>query len=174
MSRIFISGSSTGLGLMAADLLASKGHSVVLHARNAKRAKAARQELPQAEAIVVGDVETIAGAKDVAAQVNGLGHFDALIHNAAVGYREGHPVQLNAMAFVCLPLGAARSEGARRRPGGRRDAGCRAAARRVGAAEPGLPTSGGRKEPKRDADCLAWPATGGGLEERTQRLGAPT
>jgi hypothetical protein len=34
---------STDLGLMAADLLASKGHSVVLHARNAKRAKAARQ-----------------------------------------------------------------------------------------------------------------------------------
>ena len=43
MSRIFISGSSGGLGLMAADLLASKGHSVVLHARNAKRAEAARQ-----------------------------------------------------------------------------------------------------------------------------------
>jgi hypothetical protein len=39
---------------------------------------------------VVGDVETIAGAEDVAAQVNGLVHFDALIHNAAVGYRESH------------------------------------------------------------------------------------
>jgi short-subunit dehydrogenase len=72
MSRIFISGSSTGLGLMAADLLASKGHSVVLHARNAKRAEAARQKLPQAEAIVVGDVETIAGAKDMAARSMGL------------------------------------------------------------------------------------------------------
>jgi short-subunit dehydrogenase len=71
MSRIFISGSSTGLGLMAADLLASKGHSVVLHARNAKRAEAARQKLPRVEAIVVGDVETIAGAKGMAAQVNG-------------------------------------------------------------------------------------------------------
>ena len=85
MSRIFISGSSTGLGLMAGELLINQGHSVVLHARNAKRAEAARQKLPQAEAIVVGDVETIAGAKDVAAQVNGLGHFDAVIHNAAVG-----------------------------------------------------------------------------------------
>ena len=57
---------------MAADLLASKGHGVVLHARDAKRAEAARQELPQAVAIAVGDVETIAGARDVAAQVNEL------------------------------------------------------------------------------------------------------
>jgi NADP-dependent 3-hydroxy acid dehydrogenase YdfG len=62
MSRIFISGSSAGLGLMAANLLANKGHSVVLHARNAERAEAARRELPRAEAFVVGDVETIAGA----------------------------------------------------------------------------------------------------------------
>jgi NAD(P)-dependent dehydrogenase (short-subunit alcohol dehydrogenase family) len=80
MSRIFISGSSAGLGLMAAV----KGHSVVLHARNAKRAEAVRQEVTQTEAIVVGDVETIAGAKEVAAQVNALGHFDTVIHNAAV------------------------------------------------------------------------------------------
>jgi NAD(P)-dependent dehydrogenase (short-subunit alcohol dehydrogenase family) len=38
----------------------------------------------------VGDLETIAGAKEVAARVNDLGRFDAVIHNAAVGYREGH------------------------------------------------------------------------------------
>ena len=100
MSRIFISGSSTGLGLTAADLLAGKGHSVVLHARNAERAEAARRELPEAEAIVVGDVETIAGAKDVAAQVNGLGHVDAVIHNAAVGYREGHRVTADGLPHV--------------------------------------------------------------------------
>jgi len=100
MSRIFISGSSTGLGLMAADLLVSKGHSVVLHARNAKRAEAVRQELTQAEAIVVGDVETISGAKEVAAQVNALGHFDTVIHNAAVGYREGHRVTADGLPHL--------------------------------------------------------------------------
>jgi NAD(P)-dependent dehydrogenase (short-subunit alcohol dehydrogenase family) len=43
MSRIFISGSSTGLGLMAADLLIEEGHQVVLHARNAARADDARR-----------------------------------------------------------------------------------------------------------------------------------
>jgi NAD(P)-dependent dehydrogenase (short-subunit alcohol dehydrogenase family) len=100
MSRIFISGSSTGLGLMAADLLVGKGHSVVLHARNAKRAEEAYQELPRAEAIMVGDIETIAGAKDLAAQVNALGRFDAVIHNAAVGYREGHRVTADGLPHV--------------------------------------------------------------------------
>src|SRR5271155_2023609 len=100
MSRIFISGSSTGLGLMAADLLVSQGHQVVLHARNAVRAEGARRELPQAEAVVVGDVETIAGAKDIASQVNALGRFDAVIHNAAVGYREGHRVTTDGAPHV--------------------------------------------------------------------------
>ena len=100
MSRIFISGSSTGLGLMAADLLASQGHSVVVHARNAKRAEGTRQDLPLAEAVVVGDIETIAGAKDLAAQVNGLGRFDAVIHNAAVGYREGHRLTTDGLPHV--------------------------------------------------------------------------
>jgi NAD(P)-dependent dehydrogenase (short-subunit alcohol dehydrogenase family) len=100
MSRIFISGSSTGLGMMAAELLVGQGHKVVLHARNAVRADDTRRELLQAEAIVVGDVETIAGAKDVAAQVNALGRFDAVVHNAAVGYREGHRVTADGLPHV--------------------------------------------------------------------------
>lgn len=100
MSRIFISGSSTGLGMMAADLLVSQGHQVVLHARNAKRAVDAWQELPKAEAVVVGDVDTTAGAKNVAAQANALGRFDAIIHNAAVGYRESHRVTADGLPHV--------------------------------------------------------------------------
>jgi NAD(P)-dependent dehydrogenase (short-subunit alcohol dehydrogenase family) len=100
MSRIFISGSSAGLGLMAAELLASQGHSVVLHARNLSRAEDARKVLPQAEAIVTGDLETIAGAKALAARVNGLGRFDAVIHNAAVGYREAHRLTVDGLPHV--------------------------------------------------------------------------
>jgi NAD(P)-dependent dehydrogenase (short-subunit alcohol dehydrogenase family) len=45
-------------------------------------------------------VETIAGAKDIAAQVNALGHFDAVIHNAAVGYREAHRVTSDGLPHV--------------------------------------------------------------------------
>jgi NAD(P)-dependent dehydrogenase (short-subunit alcohol dehydrogenase family) len=100
MSRIFISGSSAGLGLMAAERLASQGHKIVLHARNAKRADDTWRTFPEAEAIVVGDVETIAGAKHVAAEVNALGRFDAVIHNAAVGYREGHRVTADDLPHV--------------------------------------------------------------------------
>jgi NAD(P)-dependent dehydrogenase (short-subunit alcohol dehydrogenase family) len=100
MARIFISGSSDGLGLMAGRLLAEQGHEVVLHARNAARADDARRALPQAGAVVVGDLETIAGAKDVAAQVNAFGRCDAVIHNAAVGYREHHRVTSDGVPHV--------------------------------------------------------------------------
>ncbi len=100
MSRIFITGSSTGLGLMAGEWLASQGHKVVLHARNAARAEDARRALPEAEAIVEGDLGSIAGAKDVAARVNDLGRFDAVIHNAAVGYRESHHLTGDGLPHV--------------------------------------------------------------------------
>jgi NAD(P)-dependent dehydrogenase (short-subunit alcohol dehydrogenase family) len=100
MSRIFISGSSTGLGMMTAKLLDSQGHEVVLHARSDARASDAHQELPRAKAIVTGDVETIAGAREVAAKVNALGRFDAVMHNAAVGYRDGHRVTADGLPHV--------------------------------------------------------------------------
>ncbi|MBO0763708.1 MAG: SDR family NAD(P)-dependent oxidoreductase [Hyphomicrobiaceae bacterium] len=100
MVRIFITGSSTGLGLMAGELLVEQGHRVVLHARNAARADDARQALPQAEAVVVGDLATITAAKDIAAQVNALGRFDAVIHNAAVGYSEGHRLTADGLPQV--------------------------------------------------------------------------
>jgi short-subunit dehydrogenase len=41
MARIFITGSSDGLGQMAANLLITQGHHVVLHARNEERGKKA-------------------------------------------------------------------------------------------------------------------------------------
>ena len=100
MSRIFISGSSTGLGLMTARLLVEQGHQVVLHARNRARADDALHALPQAEAVVTGDLETIAGEKSVASQVNALGHFDAVIHNAAVGYRERHRLTADGLPHL--------------------------------------------------------------------------
>ena len=41
-----------------------------------------------AEAVVIGDLSSIAQTRGVAEQVNKLGAFDAVIHNAAVGYQE--------------------------------------------------------------------------------------
>jgi NAD(P)-dependent dehydrogenase (short-subunit alcohol dehydrogenase family) len=80
MSRVFITGSSTGLGLMAGRLLAEQGHEVVLHARDERRAGDARTALPAAADIVIGDAMT--------EQLNRMGRFDAVIHNVGVGYRE--------------------------------------------------------------------------------------
>ena len=93
MSRVFITGSADGLGKMAAQLLVEQGHKVVLHARNESRAKQAMAAVPGAESVVVGDLSSIRQTRTVADQVNALGEFDAVIHNAAVGYREGQRVQ---------------------------------------------------------------------------------
>ena len=88
MSRVFITGSADGLGKLAAQLLVKQGHHVVLHARNAKRAKDAFAAVPGAETVVIGDLSSISETRSVAEQVNRLGSFDSVIHNAAVGYRE--------------------------------------------------------------------------------------
>jgi NAD(P)-dependent dehydrogenase (short-subunit alcohol dehydrogenase family) len=85
---------------MAGQLLTGQGHRVVLHARNDARAADAKKAMPKAEAVVVGDLGTIAATKDVAARVNALGAFDAIIHNAAVGYREGHRVTSDSLPHV--------------------------------------------------------------------------
>ena len=100
MARVFITGSSDGLGLMVGQFLADQGHQAVLHARNDARAADARKALPKAEAVVVGDLATIAAAKDVARQVNALGAFDAVIHNAAVGFQESHRVTADGLPHV--------------------------------------------------------------------------
>jgi len=88
MARVFVTGSSDGLGRMAAQLLVEQGHKVVLHARNGQRGEEALAAVPGAEAVVIGDLTSIAQTHGVADQVNRLGLFDGVIHNAGVGYRE--------------------------------------------------------------------------------------
>ena len=78
---------------MTAQLLLEHGHEVVLHARNAKRAEDARKGAPKASACVIGDLSALDAMRDVAAQVNDLGVFDAVIHNAALGYKEKQRVE---------------------------------------------------------------------------------
>jgi NAD(P)-dependent dehydrogenase (short-subunit alcohol dehydrogenase family) len=88
VSRVFITGSSEGLGLAAATLLLSQGHEVVGHARNVSRAADLQQAAPDMADVVVGDLSSAAETRSVADQVNALGRFDAVIHNVGVGYRE--------------------------------------------------------------------------------------
>jgi NAD(P)-dependent dehydrogenase (short-subunit alcohol dehydrogenase family) len=93
MPRIFITGSTDGLGLMAAELLLKDGHQVTVHARNQARAAQVRTRLPGADAVVIGDLSAIEDVRGVAEQVNALGRYDAVIHNAGVGYREPRRIQ---------------------------------------------------------------------------------
>jgi NAD(P)-dependent dehydrogenase (short-subunit alcohol dehydrogenase family) len=93
MARIFITGSTDGLGRMAAELLIDQGHQVVLHARNSLRAQDLATRLPSAKGIVIGDLSTITQTREVAEQVNRLGRCDAVIHNAGVGYREAKRIE---------------------------------------------------------------------------------
>jgi NAD(P)-dependent dehydrogenase (short-subunit alcohol dehydrogenase family) len=84
MKRIFITGSAEGLGSLAAKQLTTEGYSVVLHARNAKRAHDALRQIPGAEQVLIADLYHMAEVKSLANQVNALGHFDAIIHNAGI------------------------------------------------------------------------------------------
>ncbi len=88
MARVFITGSSDGLGLMAAQQLVETGHRVVLHARSPARADETRRRLPDCEAVAVGDLASLVETRALAEQVNRIGRFDAVIHNAGVGLRE--------------------------------------------------------------------------------------
>jgi NAD(P)-dependent dehydrogenase (short-subunit alcohol dehydrogenase family) len=73
---------------MAARILIQQGHQVVLHGRNPERAEAALDAAPGAAHAVFGDLSVVEETRRVADQVNALGRFDAVIHNAGVGYRE--------------------------------------------------------------------------------------
>lgn len=99
MARIFITGSSDGLGRLAAKELVLQGHQVVLHARNEERARTAIREVPGAETVLIGDLSDLKATKQLARQVNELGRFDAVIHNAGI-----YNVPASAKSKDGLPL----------------------------------------------------------------------
>lgn len=76
--RVFITGSTTGLGLLAGELLLKEGHEVVFHARSKS------SKLNPAYTYVFGDLNKLDEIKSVAHQANELGTFDSVIHNAGV------------------------------------------------------------------------------------------
>ncbi|KAF4463960.1 Short chain dehydrogenase [Fusarium albosuccineum] len=86
MVRVFITGSSDGIGQAAAKVLAEQGHQVVLHARNADRAASAQAAVPKAAAVLVGDLSSITETKKLAQEANAAGPFDTIVHNAGIGY----------------------------------------------------------------------------------------
>ena len=84
MARIFITGSTDGLGLAGARTLIDQGHEVVLHARSQERAAALADLAGRSGGVVIGDLSRAAETRRAAEQVNALGRMDAVIHNAGV------------------------------------------------------------------------------------------
>ena len=112
MSKVLITGSADGLGAMAARLLIADGHAVTLHARSSNRAAEAMAAAPGAAGALAGDLASLRQTRELADRANALGRFDAVIHNAAVGYREprrvetedglAHVFQVNVLAPYLL------------------------------------------------------------------------
>ncbi|CAF9914329.1 MAG: hypothetical protein GOMPHAMPRED_008132 [Gomphillus americanus] len=87
MARILITGSSDGIGAVAARKLIQQGHSVILHARNESRAADAKAACPGAEDCLIADLSSIADTRKLAAEANKkYGALDAVVHNAGIGY----------------------------------------------------------------------------------------
>jgi NAD(P)-dependent dehydrogenase (short-subunit alcohol dehydrogenase family) len=87
VSRVFITGSTDGLGLAAARTLIAEGHEVVLHARSSQRAAALSDLAPRSAGVVIGDLASAAETRSIAEQVRSIGRMGAVIHNAGI-YRE--------------------------------------------------------------------------------------
>jgi NAD(P)-dependent dehydrogenase (short-subunit alcohol dehydrogenase family) len=87
VSRVLVTGSADGLGRLAAIQLAGEGHELMLHARSEARGRDALAAVPGAVGVLVGDLGSIAQTRALAEQANHAGRFDAVIHNAALGYQ---------------------------------------------------------------------------------------
>ncbi len=111
MARIFITGSTDGLGQAAAVSLIGAGHEVVLHARSAERAGSLGGIASHALGVVTGDLSDADAVRAIADQVNAIGRMDAVIHNAGIytapargSTPQGHAVTIaiNALAPYML------------------------------------------------------------------------
>jgi NAD(P)-dependent dehydrogenase (short-subunit alcohol dehydrogenase family) len=87
VSRVFVTGSADGLGKLAAAELVRAGHEVVLHARSDARGLDALDGVPGAAGVLTADLASIAQTRALAERANDGGRFDAVIHNAALGYQ---------------------------------------------------------------------------------------
>jgi NAD(P)-dependent dehydrogenase (short-subunit alcohol dehydrogenase family) len=82
VARMFITGSTDGLGRAAARALIDDGHEVVLHARSRERASVIEDLASRSAGVVIGDLSSAVQTRSVAEQVNAIGRMEAVIHNA--------------------------------------------------------------------------------------------
>ncbi|WP_104045587.1 SDR family NAD(P)-dependent oxidoreductase [Arthrobacter sp. ZGTC412] len=101
MARIFITGSTDGLGRSIAQSLLGDGHQVVVHARSDARLTAVQDLLDHGAEGVVGDLSDAGQTRDLADKVNRVGPVDAVVHNAGVLHGP-HIFQVNVVAPFLL------------------------------------------------------------------------
>lgn len=90
--RILITGSTGGVGQLAAAYLLKRGHFVVAHARNDQRAADVRRDLLDLEQTRV-----------LAEQINALGGFDVIVHNAGeYGLSDAELLNANSLSPYLL------------------------------------------------------------------------
>lgn len=84
MARILVTGSVDGLGRLAAESLLEAGHDVVVHARNADRARVLEPLVGRGAQLVIADLSDRDAVRRAAASLTGEPALDAVIHNAGV------------------------------------------------------------------------------------------
>jgi 3-oxoacyl-[acyl-carrier protein] reductase len=104
-----VTGSTAGIGLATARLLATEGARVVVTGRDSERVDRAREETGAALG-VVADLAEPAAPDELIAAANGLGPIDCLVNNVGIAYQASFDEltdeqwdemwQLNVMSFV--------------------------------------------------------------------------
>lgn len=115
MARIFVTGSTQGIGRNAIQTLIGNGHDVILHARSKERINAFGA-LANVNTVLTGDLASLEEVRALARALNETGPVDAIIHNAGIidttreVTREGilRVLMVNAIAPYMLSLLAER------------------------------------------------------------------
>ncbi|ARC58606.1 3-oxoacyl-[acyl-carrier-protein] reductase FabG [Frondihabitans sp. 762G35] len=101
MARILVTGSADGLGRATADVLLSQGHGVIVHARNADRAKTLTDLVDRGATLIVADLSRRQEVLDAAHELEDGTTVDAVIHNAGV-YSGPDVIPVNIVAPYLL------------------------------------------------------------------------
>lgn len=101
MARILVTGSADGLGFATAQTLLTEGHTVVVHARDSRRARALDPLTAQGAQTLIADFADRDEVLAAAAQLNAADPLDGVVHNAGV-YRGAAVMPVNVVAPYLL------------------------------------------------------------------------
>lgn len=102
MLKVFITGSTDGLGLFTAKKLIALGHEVILHAKTQQKANEINKQLPNNK-VLVANLSIQSEVQKLASEVNDNGVFDVIIHNAGIFHESKEEIlKVNVLAPYIL------------------------------------------------------------------------